>query len=195
MYLTSFQLAVRVLVKSYYIEGHRFYHTMDHIEAMLDGYAKFFGDITEEEYLAILYHDIVYLPFAKGNEENSVGLMNAHHKVYFYKLKPEVLQAASDIILATKHDGTPVSEAAQRVVDLDMMILGKNEDVYKKYVANTRKEYSMYSDEDWAIGRAKVLRTFLAMDRIFFTDVMRNHFEHHARVNIQKELEELEGTK
>lgn len=195
MYLTSFQLAVRVLVKSYYIEGHRFYHTMDHIEAMLDGYAKYFGDITEAEYLAVLYHDIVYLPFAKGNEENSVGLMNAHHKVYFYKLKPEVLQAASDIILATKHDGTPVSEAARRVVDLDMMILGKNEDVYKKYVANTRKEYSMYSDEEWKVGRLQVLKAFMAMPCIFLTTVMYNQFEAKARINIQQEIHELEGTK
>lgn len=194
MYLTSFQLAVRILVKSYYIEGHRFYHTMDHIEVMLDGYNKYFGDVSEAEYLAILYHDIVYLPFAKWNEENSVGLLNAHHKVYFHKLKPEVLQAASEIILATKHDSSPVSFAAERVVDLDLMILGCSGDVYRKYVANTRKEYAMYSDTEWKVGRTKVLQGFLAQERIFITDIMRNHFEHQARVNIQKELEELEGT-
>lgn len=195
MYLSGLQLAVRAFVKNYYIEGHRFYHTMDHIESMLDGYGKYFGDISEAEYLAILYHDIVYLPFTGGNEENSVSMLNAHHKIYFNKVNQDIIDQASEIILATKHDGSPVSEAAQRVVDLDMMILGKSEDVYKKYVANTRREYGMYTDEQWNAGRAKVLAGFLAMPRIYFTDVMHKQFEQKARENIQQELTTLEGMK
>jgi predicted metal-dependent HD superfamily phosphohydrolase len=193
MYLTSCQLAIRVLVKTYYIEGHRFYHTMDHIEAMLDGYNKYFGeDPSLAEYLAILYHDIVYLPYASGNEDLSAGLLSMHHTIYFPQKPDEVIDQAKEIILATKHDGTPVPGFAERVVDLDMMILGKSEDVYKKYVANTRKEYLMFTDEQWAVGRANVLRRFLGLPRIFITDVMHKQFEAKARSNIQQELEALE---
>lgn len=192
MQLTSLQLAVRAFVKNYYIEGHRFYHTMDHIESMLDGYDKYFnGCFTEAEFLAIVYHDIVYLPWASGNEENSAAMLNAHHKLYFSKVKQEVIDEASTIILATKHDGTPVSEAAKRVVDLDMMILGKAEDIYEKYRSNTRREYGMFSDEQWNQGRKIVLQRFLDMPRIFITDSMHDRFEERARSNIQKELEQL----
>ena len=192
MQLTSLQLAVRAFVKNYYIEGHRFYHTMDHIESMLDGYDKYFNAcFTEAEFLAIVYHDIVYLPWASGNEENSAAMLNAHHKLYFSKVKQEIIDEAVEIILATKHDGTPVSEAAKRVVDLDMMILGKSEDTYEKYRGNTRREYGMFSDEQWTEGRIKVLQRFLGMDRIFLTDEMHDALEEKARYNIQQELDRL----
>jgi len=194
MHLTGLQLAVRAFVKNYYIEGHRFYHTMDHIESMLDGFDKYFHDnFTEAEFLAILYHDIVYLPWASGNEENSASMLNAHHKLYFCKVKQEVIDEAMDIILATKHTdpGKMHLVTAQRVVDLDLMILGKPEDVYKKYVANTRREYGMFSDEQWREGRMKVLQGILGQDRIYHTEVMHEKFEQKARDNIQKELEEL----
>lgn len=194
MHLTSLQLAVRAFVKNYYIEGHRFYHTMDHIEVMLDGYEKYFHEsFSEAEFLAIVYHDIVYLPWASGNEENSASMLNAHHKLYFSKVKQEVIDEAMDIILATKHDGPGkmYMKSAQRVVDLDLMVLGKSEDAYKKYVANTRREYAMFSDDQWNAGRAKVLQHFLDLPRIYYTDVMYERFEQQARDNIKQELEEL----
>lgn len=193
MHFNSHQIAARLFVKSYYTEGHRFYHTMNHIDAMLDGYTKYFGDINEAEYLAILYHDIVYLPFSNRNEENSVGLLRIHHSVYFNKIHSEVLQAASAIILATAHTGWRIPEIAYQVVDLDLMILGSPEEVYLKYINNIRKEYSVYTDEEWNIGRIRILQGFLNTTRIYLTDVMYNLFESTARDNIQKELNILLG--
>lgn len=194
MQLTSLQLAVRAFVKNYYIEGHRFYHTMAHIEAMLEGYEQHYhAQFSEAEFLAIVYHDIVYMPWTTDNEENSAKLLNAHHRLYFSKVKQEVIDEAMTIIRATKHFGPyeVLTESAKRVIDLDLMILGKAENVYKKYVANTRQEYGMYSDEQWNEGRANVLRHFLNSPRIFITDAMHKHFEERARINIQQELDEL----
>jgi predicted metal-dependent HD superfamily phosphohydrolase len=193
MVLTSFQLALRSLVKHYYVTPHRFYHTIEHVDAMLDGYENYFHEeMSLAEYFAILYHDAVYKPWSSQNEEESVCLMFAHHPNYYPKIKHEVLDAAKEIIMATKHlDGQVISVRCQRVVDLDMMILGKSPDVYDEYVARTRKEYSMYSDEQWAAGRTHVLQQFLDTPRLFLTNEMYTVFEQAARGNIQRELASL----
>jgi predicted metal-dependent HD superfamily phosphohydrolase len=193
MVLTSFQLALRSLVKHYYVTPHRFYHTIEHVDAMLDGYEHYFNEeMSQAEYFAILYHDAVYKPWSSENEEGSAFLMYLHHPNYFPKIKIEVLDAAKEIIMATKHiEGQVVSARCQRVVDLDMMILGKSPDVYDEYVARTRKEYSMYTDEQWAGGRAHVLQQFLDTPRLFLTNEMYTVFEQAARANIERELASL----
>lgn len=192
MVLTSFQLALRSLVKYYYVTPHRFYHTIEHVDAMLENYEKYFGEpMTQAEYFAILYHDAVYKPWSDTNEESSVSLMRTHYPNYFPKIKNEVLDRAAEIILATKHNAVNVPECCHRVLDLDMMILGRAGEVYDEYVARTRKEYSMYTDEEWNVGRAKVLQGFLDMPRIYFTDQMHLAFEQRARANIAHELASL----
>jgi predicted metal-dependent HD superfamily phosphohydrolase len=192
MILTSFQLSIRVLVKSYYQEPHRFHHTWDHIQAMLDGYQEYFGDtMGEEEYLAILYHDIVYSPWSKRNEVDSIEMMMLHHTQYFSKKNDSVMRAASSIIYDTAHNPELVhAKPSERVMDLDMMILGKSEKAYERYKNNTRREFIRYDDDQWNEGRAKVLEGFLAQKRIFFTQEMFDAFEVRARQNIQKELDE-----
>lgn len=191
MLLSTFQLAVRFLVKPYYQEAHRFHHSWDHIETMLDGYEKFFGNVmSEEEYLAILYHDIVYQPWSARNEEDSIEMLRLHYNIHFPKQEFELIAKAIGIIRDTKHDGHAPTFWSQRVVDLDLMILGKNEKAYERYKNNTRREYIRYSDLEWNRGRSSVLQSLLDQPRIFSTQEMYDAFELKARDNIQKELDE-----
>ncbi|MBM9575794.1 hypothetical protein JWG45_01380 [Leptospira sp. 201903070] len=56
-------------------------------------------------------------------------------------------------ILATK--GHPTSEDLDTNIflDADLSILGEEWDLYSGYCKNIRKEYSIYSDSDYKIGR------------------------------------------
>lgn len=192
MVLSSFQLALWSLVKPYYVTPHRFYHTMDHIDAMLCGYEKFFGNIPIEDYFAVAYHDAQLKPWSKTNEEDSVKLMYVHHQLYYPNVKMETLKKAEVRIMATKHGHMEVPLSAYKIVDLDLMILGKEPQVYDEYVANTRREYSMYDDDEWRQGRSKVLEGFLNMPRLFHTDELHQVFDQPARENIMRELVSLE---
>lgn len=196
MLLTPFQLALWTLVKPHYKADNRpprFYHTMAHIDAMIQGYCKHFGEISKSEYIAIVYHDIVYDPQSKTNEEDSVVLMKEHFQRHMSHLDPVVCNRAEIMIMATKHKpGDDVDSMAHRIVDLDLMILGREQTIYDEYVKNTRKEYAMYSDEKWNIGRSTVLKMFLDCPRLFQTDELHNEFEHKARDNLQRELASYE---
>ena len=191
MVLNEFQHALWSLVKPYYITPHRFYHTMTHVDAMLHGYDKFFGKISLEDYLAILYHDAVYKPWSNTNEEDSVQLMRLHQQNFFTKVTNDKLYLAEKRILATKHGSGQVFGDCRKIVDLDLMILGREDQVYDEYAENTRKEYVMYSDEEWRVGRTKVLQGFLKK-RIFLTDELHSVFEEQARKNITREIESLQ---
>jgi len=194
MLLTPFQLALWTLVKPYYkaAEPKRYYHTMTHIDAMIQGYGKYFGEIPKSEYLAIVYHDIVYDPLSKTNEVDSAALLWEHYLGHFSHLDPLVTERAVKIVLATQHKpGELVDPIAYRVVDLDLMILGLEPEVYDEYVKNTRKEYLMFNDAQWKYGRSKVLKMFLEYERLFHTDELHNALDKQARDNLQRELASL----
>ena len=54
-----------------------------------------------------------------------------------------------------------------------------------------RQEYAWVSEQDYRIGRSKVLQSFLQRKVIYQTDYFRKRFEQQARMNIQTALEGL----
>ena len=69
------------------------------------------------------------------------------------------------------------------------MILASSEEEYKDYADCIRKEYSHYSDNDFCIGRKKVMQGLLDNPAIF-SSVKFRKFEIAARNNITKEITE-----
>ena len=61
--------------------------------------------------------------------------------------------------------------------------------MYSKYYQNVRKEYSIYPEILYKLGRKKVLKHFLAMEKIFKTDYFYQKFEKNARMNLQREFD------
>jgi len=78
-------------------------------------------------------------------------------------------------------------------LDLDISILGAEEDKYNTYAKQIRQEYSSYSWDAYCKGRSKVMTSFLQRERIFFTTHFREKYEQHARRNIQRELNSLQN--
>jgi len=59
------------------------------------------------------------------------------------------------------------------------------------YAKNIRKEFSMFSESDYIIGRVKFLRSLLNKPEIYHTDVFIKKYEIGARVNVLDELTKL----
>jgi pantetheine-phosphate adenylyltransferase len=84
-------------IKKCYSESHRYYHTWEHIENIFNTLKII--DLTDEEILAILFHDIVYDPRKEDNEENSVWFLKKHWDLNY----ENELKIISDLIMFTKN--------------------------------------------------------------------------------------------
>ncbi len=179
-----------------YAEPHRRYHTWSHIGACFDAREKLVqagARVGEPEAirefavdLALLFHDAIYEPLAKDNEERSAQLLL--DEGLRAGLDLDVLERASAFILTTKHDSVPVSEPARIVVDADLSILGAEPAVFDEYERKIREEYKSVDDASFAASRAKVLQGFIARDGIFQTKVGRGLWESQARRNLDRSM-------
>jgi predicted metal-dependent HD superfamily phosphohydrolase len=179
---------VRYSVKS------RFYHDLHHIQGMcslLEYNAEIILDYSSV-FLAIIYHDIIYNVKRNDNEEKSAE--------YFRKkiapllnLPKHKIEKVCLYIMATKHNLT--AENLKRVdcdvklfLDFDLETLGYcNEENYKIYSDNIRKEYKIYSNEQYCVGRKMFLKKFLAKKDIYLTKEFKI-LEKNARKNLQNEI-------
>ncbi len=189
-------------ISKYYDEPHRHYHTMYHIIQVMNTWNTLFGSskISDRDHdidkLAIMYHDIVYMPWTdSGQNEFYSSMMFKHHALFLYPepgIDLDFINRVEMIILDTA-DHSTCRETSDRVIDCDLSILGSTTTEYEKYVSNTRKEYSLATDEEWKVGRSTFLKNMLAQKRIFKTDEAHYHFGESAKLNLKHELSQLEG--
>ncbi|MBI4440678.1 N-methyl-D-aspartate receptor NMDAR2C subunit [Candidatus Woesearchaeota archaeon] len=171
-----------------YSESHRHYHTMMHIQhglRELDTARHLTKNPLTVEW-AFWFHDIIYLPGAATNEEQSAAY--AWNVIRAAGLD-KALHEVPSLILATKHHGVPDSIDAQVLVDIDLSILGQPEDVYAQYEDNIRKEYVGclgLTNEQFERGRTAFVQSFLARPTIYATDFFRMKYESMARMNLSK---------
>lgn len=174
----------------------RHYHTLEHLAEMFgvaDRLAPAAAD-PDAVRLAVWFHDAVYDPRAKDNEARSADL--AADRLGRFGVPPATVGRVGRLVRATAHlasaDPPPDRDAAV-LLDADLAVLGASEDRYRRYAADIRKEYSFVPDGDYRVGRAAVLRLFLARPRIFRCDEMFGECEARARANLAAELAELSG--
>ncbi len=140
--------------------------------------------------LAIWFHDVVYDVRRSDNEEKSAEFAETFlNNISYDKLKIEKIK---NLILKTKEHSKlyPNEDFDTKLfLDLDLSILGTDDETYKNYAKNIRKEYSFVPDEVYNNARAKILESFLKLEYIFKTENMRMLFEIQARVNIKSEIE------
>lgn len=160
----------------------RFYHTFTHVQNTLNMYRMVFGTIPLADYLAILYHDVVYDATRNDNEEKSVEQFKVD--LGNIVIADEVIES----ILGTKHGSGNKINA--RVNDMDLSILAAPKNVYVQYVNDVRKEYSHLSDEQWKVGRKKFVDQMIKQ-RIFQTAEAFSMLELAALTNLSNELKTL----
>ena len=176
-------------IEQHYSSFGRYYHTLEHLEMMfteLKSVQYLIHDVHAIRY-SIYYHDIVYNPLKKNNEEKSALVLEKRlSKTSFSRIKASMAQ-----IQATSHHNHSSDADTNYLLDLDLSILGKPADVYQQYTKNIRKEYFMYPDFLFRKGRRKVLNYFLNKPFIFKTDEFKGRYESQARVNLQIEFNSL----
>lgn len=174
-----------------YAEPHRHYHTLEHVVACietLDSTMAQSESIAEPEIeLALWFHDIVYNPLAKNNEEESADLLLDVGRGLH--LPEKTLLIAADIIVYTKH-AMPVSNkpaSYQYAIDADLSILGESESIFDKYEADVRKEYELVPDSVFWPTRCRILQGFLDKP-IYNTREFKAAYEEKARANLARSI-------
>ncbi|HMO77883.1 MAG TPA: pantetheine-phosphate adenylyltransferase [Candidatus Paceibacterota bacterium] len=171
-----------------YSESHRGYHNLAHIVAMLDE-LELVGENDSALALAIWFHDAVYDPKAKDNEEQSAKL--AKDSVKQIGLPDSLGEQVNDMVMATKHTAVPTDRAAQVLVDIDLMVLGQPEKEFVVYEEGIRKEYERVPQPDFCAGRSEILQSFLDRPSIYSTEFFRDKYESAARKNLERSIEQL----
>ena len=164
-----------------YSEPHRHYHTLAHIEHMLE----LLPHADETVVAAVWFHDAIY--DGPRNEERSAEL--ATRALRELGFAPQKIELVERMILATKrHERGDLPQEALAFLDADLSILGTDRERYDEYVRQVRKEYAHVPDDAFRTGRNAILRTFLERPRLYFTDEFFERFEASARANLYREV-------
>lgn len=178
-------------LESAYTAKDRHYHNLDHITYMLELANRYRPDAMANDFLlfAIFYHDSVYSVTRSDNEAQSAAL--AEERLRSLGIPEPDLEQVKEMILATKLHAPSTNNLTNLLIDLDLAILGADQERYDRYSQGVRKEYSLYPDILYRPGRRKVLQHFLAQPHIYKTAAFREAFEGKAKANMQWELETL----
>lgn len=164
-----------------YGEPQRVFHNASHISNMLGGGEK---DVVLE--LAIWYHDAVFDPTRTNNEELSAEL--AEKNLSQIGLKSKLISQVLDSVLSTKTHNAK-DKIQEKLIDLDLNILGASEKDYARYRQAIRLEYAWVPDEIYQYQRSLVMQRFLDRETIFYA---AKDLEVQARENLAREIRLLQ---
>ena len=169
-----------------YGEAHRGYHHGGHIVDCLREFDLVPGRPRAVE-MAIWFHDVIYDPHRKDNEERSALHFTA--EADGAGMSGDWIADVDRLIRVTsQHRATAADEAL--LCDIDLSILGRSPEDYARYVAGIRREYAWVSGTDWRAGRAAVLRSFMERSVIYHTTEY-TALEAPARANMVAEISSL----
>lgn len=173
-----------------YQEPHRHYHTLEHIDACLQRLDRFGATAQRpaEVELALWFHDVVYDPRRKDNEAQSAQL--AADRLRTLGVDAAAIERITGYIHATAQHDADAGDSAL-VNDLDLGILGAERAAFERFEQQVRQEYAHVLSPLFRIGRSRVLKSFLARDRIYNVPEIRAELEARARANLTRRIAEL----
>ncbi|KKN42319.1 hypothetical protein LCGC14_0714380 [marine sediment metagenome] len=179
------------LIEKCYNSSFRYYHNLSHIENMLSESENFRTNVSDYDSIifAIWFHDIVYNVKKSDNEIKSAVIaedfLNSinYDKIKLDKIKVLILKTKNHSLFDSNEDFD-----TKLFLDLDLLILGANNRLYRKYAENIRKEYSFVPDKIFNTERIKILEDFLNQEFTFRTERFRKRYENIARKNIKSEI-------
>ncbi|MDQ2901960.1 MAG: hypothetical protein ABI456_11100 [Ktedonobacteraceae bacterium] len=185
------QQAFSALSAAYTSPG-RFYHTLDHIQAVLESITSLRTlacDLPALQFAA-WFHDSIYDTHATDNEERSADYANT--LLSSLGVPSYIIDTTKRLIVCTKDHQAATDESDGHILlDADLAILGASAPHYDLYSKAIRREYAWVPEEDYRTGRATVLRRFLQRTQIYWTPPMFETLEERARQNMQAEIYQL----
>ena len=185
-------------LKTPYSSEGRVFHTMEHIALGLREISEYsewhqkhsYTDsvISDNQIYAWLFHDVYYNAQQPDlNEEKSADIACERLK----DLKGVDCGIVRQIILDTK-DHKATIEESKLVLDVDMVSLGYQYDVFMKYRKKAWEEYSVfYDNHSLKMGTILFIEKTLNHDKLYNLDYFIHKYEKQARENLKKYLENL----
>ncbi len=174
-----------------YSEPQRFYHTLVHIEHCLSLFDKIKTrlHIPEALELAIWYHDVVYKPGAKDNEQLSADLFMATTKgIFDDSLRNTVYQH----IMATVHDESEIKNTdTDYMLDIDLSSFGRPWPEFIRDSENVRLEMKSMPEDEYYQKMATFQNNLFARPKFFRSDYFYQHYESQARQNRSDYIETI----
>jgi predicted metal-dependent HD superfamily phosphohydrolase len=172
----------------------RHYHTWEHVLACVEHLRSTSCENPRAVFLALVFHDAVYVAGASDNEEQSA------------RLAREVLSASGSLdaaeladiermIRSTQHHHAHAGASADEMtlLDIDLSILAAPREEYARYARAIHDEWVPVpaSDAAFRIGRVEFLRGMLAAPHVYLTGVAQQRWDQAARANMAWEVGEL----
>jgi predicted metal-dependent HD superfamily phosphohydrolase len=178
-----------------YQSPNRHYHTWQHVVACVEQLRTVPCNRPRVVFLALLFHDAVYVAGRSDNESQSARLA---HDV----LRPneavtaEELTAIEQLILATKDHHARLGLAGPdeaALLDIDLSILAAPRDAYIRYAGQIHDEWVPLaaSEAEFRIGRVAFLCRMVAAPHVYLTASGQQRWDETARANMSWELDTL----
>ena len=173
----------------------RHYHTWEHAADCVEKLREMPCDSPRAAFLALVFHDAIYVAGRKDNEEQSAVLALDVITEHAPTLPAAELAEIQQAILATKSHQPPyeASGTLQAVLDIDMSILAAAPAAYDTYTRAIEREWcpSVVTPRQFAEGRMAFLKQLVRRDRIYCSDEGRRRWQEAAFGNISRELTRL----
>ncbi len=171
----------------HYAEPGRCYHTLPHVFHCLHEFdqAATHIDNPDAVELALWFHDAVFVPGARDNEQRSVNFLTEWAGT---AISAAFVKRVGALILATTHRHPPKEGDESYVADIDLSTFGVNWPAFLRDTLRVRKEQPEIPDDVYYASHARFLHMLLARPRIFYTDFFLGRYEERAKRNIQRLL-------
>jgi len=150
------------ILNNHYSEKHRHYHNANHINNLLNKVIVYKDRLSNKEFLqlqvAILFHDVIYDPRSKKNEEESSKLFLKTSK-HLEALDSNDIHIIDDLILSTKNH-EPKNLLEKIICKLDLSSFSEPFSQILIDEKKIRKEYQFVDWVDYQKGRIDILDKF-----------------------------------
>jgi predicted metal-dependent HD superfamily phosphohydrolase len=188
---------VRALERAHaaYQSPGRHYHNWQHVVACVEQLKTFECENPRAIFLALVFHDAVYVAGRLDNESESALFAHATLRELCSITAPEA-ESIERMILATRDHhaqaGTMSLDEAT-MLDIDLSILGTAREDYSRYAQAIHDEYvpRVTTDPRFRFGRLEFLRAMHAMPHVFLTTRAQRRWEDAARTNMMWETIKL----
>jgi pantetheine-phosphate adenylyltransferase len=170
MKFEKWQDDVYYFIEPYYNERHRKFHTMDHIKSMFKYYEDRGLPISNEVFLAICFHDIVYDPMRTDNEEKSFEVFEKYYKTTPIFENGLNIAMIENLILSTKDhfnvlENCGIETRNFLIADLNILY-SADIGVLIEYENQIFFEYQKYPIECYLENRLKFLWKFYVENQV-----------------------------
>lgn len=177
------------MVKNNYSEPHRIFHNWSHIESGLK-LLKDIPNISLEQKISWLYHDVIY--DIKSNKNEELSSLKAIDDIKQQKDNNKIDVNIVSIIINDTKSHIPSIKESEIILDIDMSSLAiKNYEDFVRLRILAASEYSVFGKDLVIQGTKKFISELLSQNKIFYSENF-SYMNEIAFNNLKKYYNEFE---